>query len=251
MDVQGVSGTAAATAAAHGDIVDISFAVALLQIETIDGEIGVRLTEMEHINELRKAYNERIDQVRTLLDGMTDGKAWVDRTELGRTDYAWASSSDGGPGGPAALDGGSLASVDARYRLVDADGNPVPLGAMLAWSEVEARARSDGSPLAPLEIDRAFDMLTATELPADALPTLEGYAAAHGGTIQVEVTREQAEREVARLQDCVDNLGTDGQMGMLQLNRLLSRRTEILQLTSNIMSSDHQTAMGIIANMKV
>jgi hypothetical protein len=40
-------------------------------------------------------------------------------------------------------------------------------------------------------------------------------------------------------------------MGMLGLNRLLGRRTQILQLTSNIMSSTHQTAMAMIANLKV
>ena len=49
----------------------------------------------------------------------------------------------------------------------------------------------------------------------------------------------------------MDNLGADGEMGMLNLNRLLSRRSQVLQLTSNVMSSVHQTAMGIIANIKV
>jgi hypothetical protein len=168
MPVEGVSGTSGTTGAGmSGDIVDISFRVAVQQIETLDQEIGVRLTELEHINDLRKAYHDRIAAWREELAHMEGDTAYVD------------------------------------VRMLDPVGPDDPAG-----------------------------------FPPDVAGT-------------TPFTRDQLEDQIETLQDKVDNLGADGEMGMLGLNRLLSRRTQVLQLTSNIMSSNHQTAMAMIANLKV
>ncbi|MBI5501702.1 MAG: hypothetical protein HY907_15770 [Deltaproteobacteria bacterium] len=169
MSLEGVSGASgAANTGMSGDIVDISFRVALLQIETLDQEIGLRLTDMERINDLREAYHERIAAWREELDHMPeDGVAHVD------------------------------------VRMLDPIGPDDPPG---------------------------FGPEVTGDTP---------------------FRKEEIERQIETLQDAVDNLGADAEMGMLGLNRLLSRRTQVLQLTSNVMSSEHQTAMALINNLKV
>ena len=61
MSVQGVTG-GTITGIGDGpiDSTDLAFRVMLLQIETLDGEINGRLGQMDQINALRKAYNERM-----------------------------------------------------------------------------------------------------------------------------------------------------------------------------------------------
>jgi len=259
MDLTGIAGTGMATAAgAPGDIVDISFAVALLQIETLDSEIGTRLGALEQINELRKAYGGRIDELRRMSDELTSGRAWVDLDETAREDFSWSGAENGGAGGV------------ALYRIVDADGNVVTIditelegddhGGAASWAlERDDRGlvigrdplRSMASGDAPAEEASERVRAHQSQFTEATLPQAEAWAKAHGATIQVQVNQAQLDREIERLQNQMDNLGADGEMGMLSLNRLLSRRSQVLQLTSNIMSSVHQTAMGIIANMKV
>jgi hypothetical protein len=276
MDLTSIAGTGAAAAAdGPGDIVDISFAVALLQIETLDAEIGTRLGALEQINELRKAYSGRIEELRRMSDELTGGRAWVNLDETRREDFSWSGAENDGAGGVATAGEGSFgASGGATYRIVDADGNVRTIDIMLepsgdghgaptrggGWMETPG---GDDLPtgLATLRGDLAGDwsaetvsesiLIRLSQFTEATLPEAEAWAREHGGTIQVQINQAQLDNEVERLQDRMDNLGADGEMGMLSLNRLLSRRSQVLQLTSNIMSSVHQTAMGIIANIKV
>ena len=248
MPVDGISGTTGTTGAGmSGDLVDISFRVALLQVQTLDQEIGLRLTEMEQLNELREAYTDRIGELRELIGGLRDGRGWVDAATAQRLDFAW----DGTSGGPRADADGMLCS--GSFQVVDADGSVV------TRLEAHALASDRADMLTPVGPEAGED---ATGGPAESggsgsPATFRGYeeaqavAEACGGKVQIQVLQSDVEREIERLQDQVDNLGADGELGMLGLNRLLSRRTQVLQLTSNIMSSTHQTAMAMIANLKV
>ena len=68
--------------------------------------------------------------------------------------------------------------------------------------------------------------------------------------VWVKVDRKEVETEIARLQGKLDELSGEGEIGLLAINRLLGKRSQALQLASNVMSSAHQGAMGIIANIK-
>jgi hypothetical protein len=276
MDLASIAGTGAAAAAdVPGDIVDISFAVALLQIETLDAEIGTRLGALEQINELRKAYSERVAELRQMSDGLTGGRGWFDLDDTRREDFSWSSAENDGTGGVATTGEGSFgASGGATYRIVDAAGNVLTIDVMLersgdgrgastggtGWTETAgggdlptgmATLREDmsGGPSEEVLSEPVYGH--RSEFTEATLPQAEAWAREHGATVQVQVNQAQLDLEVERLQNRMDNLGADGEMGMLNLNRLLSRRSQVLQLTSNIMSSVHQTAMGIIANIKV
>jgi hypothetical protein len=235
MDVQGISGSGAigGDGTSH-DIGDIALAVALLEIETLDGEIGTRLTAMEQLNAVRKAYNDRIGELTALFDGTTGDTVWIPASKAERLNYAWSNDANGGEGGPAGqpAEEGPLGS--AGYRIQAADGSIMSAG------DVRGPGESGDKGAWGLVTYRTSDRATA-----------EADAARCGGTVVVKASREDVQHEIDRLRDCADNLSADSEIGMLKLNRLLARRNQTLQLTSNVMSSVHQSAMGIINNIKV
>jgi chromosome segregation ATPase len=63
-------------------------------------------------------------------------------------------------------------------------------------------------------------------------------------------TRKQVQDEIERLRRQLEDLGSSSELMLIDLNRLMSKRNEAIQLTSNILASTHQSAMAVIANFK-
>ena len=55
---------------------------------------------------------------------------------------------------------------------------------------------------------------------------------------------------VEKLQQELVSLNDSSELMMIDLSRLMNKRNQAVQLTTNIMQSSHQSAMGIIANFK-
>jgi hypothetical protein len=273
MSVQGVTGgTIPGFGSGSIDSTDLAFQVMQLQIEMLDGEINGRLGQMDQINGLRKAYNERMTTLREYLQGVKGGKVDVPVELLASGRLEWDPAANDGRGGAVMVsDGGPLRLGDGSFRVQQADGSYLTYAEIEAFRpgaatcidprEITDRVRDfspfatgsgDGAtegttsdPARPAGTAKSSDFRTATVEEAQAM------AEAFGGTVVASVTAEQLKGRIDVLQELSENLGTDAEVGMLSLNRLLSRRNQALQLASNVMAADNQTAMGIIANMKV
>ena len=273
MSVQGVTG-GTITGIGDGpiDSTDLAFRVMQLQIETLDGEINGRLGQMDQINALRKAYNERMSALRECLQDLKYGRAEVPADLLAAGHLEWDPAANDGRGGAAMVSDGTPARFgDATFRVQQSDGTFLELGEMDSGTGATAHATTSrelvahiaerGFPHSCREGDSGEETGSSAEAPSHVPPSwdyqtrsleeAQAMAEQYGGTVVASVTREQVQGRIDALQDLSENLGADAEIGMLSLNRLLSRRNQALQLASNVMASDNQTAMGIIANMKV
>ncbi len=224
------------------DIGDLAFAVALLQMQMIDGEISDRLNIVKQINEVRKAYGERISRINEMIKGMNGSEGWVPVEQAQSVRYEWDPDAAGGRGAVVEVtDGTSIAG--SQFRLRHPDGRAVTEGELDA-----ARERRDARPWFLTEfLSRFRPQEFRSRSEAEAAAALLGG----GVTVEVKVSKESLQAQIDTIRDKMDGLGSDTEMGMLQINRLLNRRNQGLQLASNVMSSVHQSAMGIINNIKV
>ncbi|MBW2701401.1 MAG: hypothetical protein JRF33_11345 [Deltaproteobacteria bacterium] len=81
---------------------------------------------------------------------------------------------------------------------------------------------------------------------ADKGNVLAKEEAANRGMYQIEETEDRLEE----LQREFEDLTQSSELMLIDLNRLMQKRSQAVQLTSNIMQSCNQTAMGIISNFK-
>jgi hypothetical protein len=63
-------------------------------------------------------------------------------------------------------------------------------------------------------------------------------------------TREQVDARIEDIRNQLEELNTASSIQLIDLNRLLNKRNEAIQLTSNVVSQSHQTAMSIISNFR-
>jgi hypothetical protein len=220
---------------AGGDIGDLAFAIAAYQLQSLDEELCENMGRIKIIGEIKKAYRERLAQIREWLESEKDGKVLVPADEARKLEYG----SGGLDGAPEALDGGPLDGKADRYYLVDENGDKIriPLQDRFEWR--------DGVLIDTGHSGRGFADAQGTEGMIRALA--EHYP---GSTVMVELKKETLENEVSRIEGILGDLNSDGEIQLLNINRLLSRRNQAMQLASNIMSSTHQTAMGVISNIK-
>jgi hypothetical protein len=251
--VGGMGSTTGVGQVSH-DVGDIAFMVALLEVETLDTEIGGRLTQMQHLNAIRKAYNQRIAELQELIGRCDDdGNVEAPTSMLQRGEYVWDPAANDGAGGVVLRPDDRLSFGNGSYQIRDADGTYALVGEV---RPVSPRAYDP----APVMSDAGCTGPSAEELAAEAnrqpfrtrdRAEAERIAAERGGQAVTTVSRDDLRSEMEALRDKADTLSSDAEIGMLGLNRLLSRRNQVLQLASNVMSSQHQTTMGIIANLKV
>jgi len=196
------------------DMADVAFALAAYQITSLDADLALRLDTIKHVTALKDAYRERIAALQEALRNVDgDGKVWLDGEYAGQVEFAW----DGGSGTVVGADGGAIS--DGAIRVVRPDGT----GADLEATGLEGLEQAK-------RIMRDYD------------PEYDHF--------EVQVSREDIETEIARLQGKLDELSGTGEIELLAINSLLGKRSQALQLASNIMSSSNAAAMGIIANLK-
>ncbi len=269
MSTYPVSNGSAAGARANSQqqVGDLAFAVAILQMEMIDGEIAGRLTTVRQINEVRKAYSERIAQLNELIKSLKGDKGLLSPDRAKQIDLEWDPAAGDGAGAVVGVDTGKLIGNTERLAIRNTGFDPLgrpyttvgdvrtalaqalEAGVFSDRPEMEAAARSmlarASNPhlnsLSPFSAER----FVQNPAQADILAQLGA------GVTVVKVTKEQINAEIDRLRGQSDGLSADTEIRMLELNRLLNRRNQTLQLTSNFMSSVHQSAMGIINNIKV
>ncbi|NMC69655.1 MAG: hypothetical protein GYA57_06250 [Myxococcales bacterium] len=255
MTIGSVGGTGSTTGIGQvsHDVGDIAFLVALLEVEMLDTEISGRLNEMKGLNAVRKAYNERIAELQRLVDQCAeDGQVEIPLSSAQRGSYVWDPEANGGTGGVVLRAEGDMMGT-GEYSVHRADGSQACFGDLLdAFNTVSPILVGDWLERFPRFMD-PMDWVSHRDDPIETRDPAkaQAYAEMMGGTVMVTVTRDQLTGEMQTLRDKLDGLSSDAEIGMLGLNRLLSRRNQVLQLASNVMSSQHQTTMGIIANLKV
>lgn len=219
-----------------GDIGDLAFTIAAYQLQSLDDALRDSVGQIKIIGEVKKAYRERLAQIRDWLQSEKDGKVLVPAEEARKLSY----EPGGEDGGPRAVDGGPL-DDNARQCIVDENGNKTTLIMGIPIKYTTSIINSEGE----------RELIEATATSTSLEEKLRAMQEEHpGATLMVELDREALENEISRLEGMLDDLNGDGEMQLLNINRLLSRRNQAMQLTSNVMSSMHQTAMGVIANIK-
>jgi len=223
-----------------GSVDDLAFAVAIYQIDQYGSDLENYVTGIKIISELKKAYNERLQKLKDYLVKADSDSDYITipADEAEKIDYEWSDSS----GGVVQNSDGELAEKNARYSLVDENGNKI-------YIEVQKNVESS------VPVNDQVENYEGTVTEYVPVEGNENYVRQMqsqfpGSTVMVEVKREIFENEINRLQTKIDELGSDGEIQLLAINRALSRRNQALQLASNIMSSINQSAMGIIQNMK-
>jgi hypothetical protein len=217
-----------------GDVGDLAFAVAVYQLECYDAELEGNVNQIKIISELKKAYGERLQEVKDWLskaDADSD-TVLIPADEATKAEYEWSSEEC------KIIDRSSekICGDDPEYLLVRDDGTV--LGKLLPGTTIDPETGKVDPPQVVVQcrIDG-----TSECIPVEDCPDV---------TIMVEVKKEVLDNEVSRLQGKLDDLGSDGEIQLLAINRALGRRSQALQLASNIMSTAHQSAMGIIQNIK-
>ena len=158
-----------------GSIDDVAFVMMVIRLQSLDDDIATKIENLTAQNEVRKAYQNRINALRTAQGGKTgDDDVDLPGDLSTRYDYRWDSETNG------------LQTVDRGYY--DEDDHDV----------------------------------------------------ANASTVQSEIDRLQGE---------IDEINGDSELAMMELNRAVNQRQTALQLTTNILSSVHQSQMGIIGNI--
>ncbi len=221
-----------------GSIDDVAFAVAVYQLSSYDNEIRANVRNILITNELKKAYREKINEIKQWL-AKADGDSDTVRipADAVRSNYEWSDERN------SIVDKGTekLAAGGEEYYLVDENGKVI---------KEEVGWYSEKAWLPHMEIDIPMGSKISKSVRGDE-EFVRSRAAHHpGATVMVKVKKEVLDTEISRLQGCLDDLNSEGEIQLLQINRALSRRNQALQLASNIMSTSHQSAMAIIQNIK-
>lgn len=205
--------------AGYGDMGDIAFALAAFQLEALDSDMTARLEGMQKLTEIKKAYRERLAELQDLLG------------ELPEADDRVMVEGDLG--------------FKADFGVDPATGDVVMTGDEPLGDEWFGILVSRGGKVDP------DDPLTYTSVGVTTYEEAQAILQERPDSImKVQVDRTDVENEIARIQGKMDDLSGEGEMGLLALNRLLGKRNQVLQLASNVLGSQHQTAMGIISNIK-
>jgi len=209
-----------------GDIGDLAFAIAAYQLDSLDADLRNSVSGIKIIAELKKAYRARIDQVRQWLSSTDGDTVKIPTDEAKKLEFSCS-----GDGGTIEARAEETIGSGNNFCLVDENGEVI---------KQKLKMGPDGIRFSPVRIPVKGDEAFVREV-AEMIP---------GSVVMVELRREDLEAELSRLQGKLDDLTGDGELQLLQINRLLSRRNQALQLASNIMSSTHQSSMGIISNIK-
>ncbi len=203
----------------YQDMGDIAFALAAYQLDALDGDIVARLEDMNRLTEIKKAYRERIASLSELVAGMDKATDTVELEGDLATKAEFAFDLTTGKVGSS----GTEPVGQGEFVVTDGDGK--------------------------LYISIGPEMRTSISF--DSHDAAVAFAAEHPGSeVHVLANRGDLENEIARLQGKLDDLSGEGEMGLLAINRLMGKRNQVMQLASNVLASSHQTAMGIIGNIR-
>ncbi len=213
------AGAGLCPAGSGGDMADVAFALAAFQLDGLDADLGFRLQSMKQLMAVKNAVREKIAALQEVLKDLpkSDSRTWIDAGLATRSEFAW----DAAEG--RVTDGGSSVFVEGNIQVCDGEDT----GSLVVRGEGESMEEA---------LARAGRIVEDNP--------------EHYSEVWVKVDREEVETEIARLQGKLDELSGEGEIGLLAINRLLGKRSQALQLASNVMSSAHQGAMGIIANIK-
>ena len=64
-----------------------------------------------------------------------------------------------------------------------------------------------------------------------------------------EYTKKEIKAEIEKMKNELEQMNTSSSVMLIDLNRLMNRRNEAVQLTSNIIRKDNETAMSVIKNI--
>jgi hypothetical protein len=196
----------------YNDFGDIAFALAAYQMQTLDLDLSCRLEDIKRLTEVKKAYRNQILGLRQKLEEMGDDET--------------------------VTLSGDLASK-AEFRYDPETGEVINAATESIGEEFHTAIESEPS------------ATYTTGAPVGDFGAVRSFASGlEGVVVNSKANKEQIENEIARLEGRIDELSGEGEIGLLAINRLMSKRNQVMQLASNVLSSSHQTAMGVISNIK-
>ncbi len=194
----------------NADINDLAFAIAACRLDSLDNDIRDKVGNLHIIAELKSAYRERLAYMKELLDGSDVDSDTIEVPVNGALELNFGWND----GRVNRYLSGDIIPDDAKFYIYNEDGDRI---------EVEGTSK---------------------------LQQIENALSTSDYEVFVEVDKAKFEGMMSRLEGEMEDLSSDSSLELLDINRSLSRRNQVLQLASNIMSSSNQSAMGIIANIK-
>ncbi len=88
------------------------------------------------------------------------------------------------------------------------------------------------------EAFKKYDPATAADNNATVVATLDGA-----------YTKAELKAEIEKMKNELEQMNTSSSVMLIDLNRLMNKRNEAVQLTSNIIRKDNETAMSVIKNI--
>ncbi len=82
-------------------------------------------------------------------------------------------------------------------------------------------------------------------------PTAEALNKANKEAVEKEIplyTKGKIKAEIERMKNELEQMNTSSSVMLIDLNRLMNKRNEAVQLTSNIIRKDNETALSVIKN---
>jgi SMC interacting uncharacterized protein involved in chromosome segregation len=213
------------------DINDLVFLQMVMSLEESDAALSNSMKEMRRLNNEKKAITDQISELNQIL----------------KTEQALEDPND--------LNSGPLSAKTALTIIQDSHGRHG-----LNFCEFlknEMRARDIPFPETAAELEKIIEDIGPEHL-GEVINL--GYTDLECGsyvydTYKNEVkqrhkdSKNEIEAEIEKLRGDLENLNTDSNVMMMDLNRMINKRAEIVQMASSIESKCHSTMMAIIGNI--
>ena len=210
---------------------DLAFIELMLTLEASDSAIMDKMREIRALQDRKSAISEEMGEINDLLKASDaeDGDDWV--IDQGKNEEAARSRHQ-----------------NMRMRELEQQQGVVPPENLQEAVDLEGEkmlvdtgvvANPSSTTLGDLDDDQIRDMADGGSEAAKQEATRRGM-----------YKKEDLDSRLDELQREFEDLNKSSELMLIDLNRLMQKRNQAVQLTTNIMQSCHQTAMGVIANFK-
>lgn len=217
--------SAEATSYLSSDL-DIGFLVATEQVKHQDSQIRRMLGEMRMSSAAREMIGKRIEELRSAFSAYKNADGTNDDMKKSV--------------GISKLELESLEQLDIEFDYKDQTATATSLGML------ESKQTRTGD--TQTVIGRAEDLLQPSDIRRKVDPS--GLVSIERPIMEPGVTGNTLDKEIKRLESSAQQMDSQREIAMIQLNSLISKRENMVQWLSNMEKKTNDTQAGIIGNLR-